>query len=207
MNHREIDPDEVIDRLLTGLRDVEPPQGMQRRILDAATEHFATRRVWNLALPFTPAKSWTLAVTSVAIVALGITWIVPRDLHHVNQRADTRRHDTAAGSARPTHVSDTESLQSQPVRHSVRATQRQTVAAVESLSTEDALAVSEMNAPSRPAPPLPLTRQEKLLAEAVHQAGAKELASLRPEVRVRQMELSKAEFHDFFEPPAAKDNE
>jgi hypothetical protein len=64
-----------------------------------------------------------------------------------------------------------------------------------------------MNAPSRPAPPLPLTRQELLLAEAVHQAGPEELSSLSPEVRARQMELSKAEFHDFFEPPPAKGNE
>jgi hypothetical protein len=64
-----------------------------------------------------------------------------------------------------------------------------------------------MNAPSKPAPPLPLTHQEKLLAEAAHQTGATDLSSLRPEVRDRQMELSKAEFHDFFDPPPAKDNE
>ncbi len=84
---------------------------------------------------------------------------------------------------------------------------RRSEAKPEALSAEDALAVSEMNAPSKPAPPLPLTHQEKLLAEAVHQAGPKELSSLSPEVRARQMELSKAEFHDFFEPAPAKDNE
>jgi hypothetical protein len=75
------------------------------------------------------------------------------------------------------------------------------------LSAEDALALSEMLAPSRPAPPLPLTHQEELLAEVVNRGGPEELSSLRPDIRARQMELSKAEFHDFFEPPPAKDNE
>jgi len=75
------------------------------------------------------------------------------------------------------------------------------------LSDEDALALSEMLAPSKPAPPLPLTSQEKLLAVVVHHGEPEELASLRPEVRARQMELSKAEFHDFFEPLTAKANE
>jgi hypothetical protein len=77
----------------------------------------------------------------------------------------------------------------------------------EPLSSEDALALSEMLAPSKPAPPLPLTHQERLLAEAVNRGGPEELSSLRPDVRAREMGLSEAEFHDFFEPPPAKDNE
>ncbi len=64
-----------------------------------------------------------------------------------------------------------------------------------------------MLAPSKPAPPLPLTRQEKMLADVVHRGEPEELASLSPEVRARQMELSQAEFHDFFEPPPAKASE
>ena len=72
---------------------------------------------------------------------------------------------------------------------------------------QEALAVSEMLAPSKPAPPLPLTHQEKLLAQVVHQGQPEELATLRPEVRAKQMEISKAEYKDFFEPPPVKDNE
>jgi len=64
-----------------------------------------------------------------------------------------------------------------------------------------------MLAPSKPAPPLPLTRQEKMLAEVVHRGEPEELASLSPEFRAKEMELSRAEFSDFFEPPPAKDNE
>ena len=77
----------------------------------------------------------------------------------------------------------------------------------EDITDLDALAISEMNAPSKPAPPLPLTHQEELLSETLHQTGPKDLSSLRPEVRAKLMELSKAEFHNFFEPPPAKDNE
>lgn len=207
MNPHKIDSDELIDRLFVSLRDVKLPQGMEHRIVDVATEHFATRRGWKLALPTATGKSWTLAVASVAIVALGTTWVLSRNLHNVSQRADVRRDSNAATeSAQHAYASNNELLQLRPAKHSHPA-QRQTAEVVESLSAEDALAISEMNAPSRPAPPLPLTHQERLLAEAVHKANPEELATLTPEVRVRQLELSKAEFHDFFEPPLARDNE
>jgi hypothetical protein len=70
-----------------------------------------------------------------------------------------------------------------------------------------ALAVSEMLAPSKPAPPLPLTHQEKLLAQVVRTGDPEQLADLKPDVREKQVELAKAEFQNFFEPPPAKDNE
>jgi hypothetical protein len=78
----------------------------------------------------------------------------------------------------------------------------------ETLPTDqEALAVREMLAPSKPAPPLPLTHQERMLAQVVHKGEPEELATLRPDVREKQMEISKAEYQAFFEPLTVKDNE
>ncbi len=74
------------------------------------------------------------------------------------------------------------------------------------VSGSDAIALSEMHAPSHPAPPLPLTPQEKLLLRIAHKGDPVELAMLRPEIRARQQAEGKAEFEKFFELPTSGDN-
>ena len=65
--------------------------------------------------------------------------------------------------------------------------------------SEDSLAMREMMAPSQPAPPMPLTKQEKLLLRLVHKGDPVELAMLNPELRARQIAEGRAEFQRFFE--------
>jgi len=202
MSQREINSDEAIDRLLTGLRNAEPPQGMERRVLEAAQARVAERNGWMDAV-LVRSRPWAVAAVGVVILSLAAS----NALHKKGRIEGTSVKTPIASRA----VIQAAQLEEAPAagrpRRGEVSLPRQNEAKAEVLSAEDALAVSEMNAPSRPAPPLPLTRQEELLAEAVHQAGPEELSSLRAEVRARQMELSKAEFHDFFEPPPAKANE
>ena len=208
MKHCQTNPDEAIDRLLAGLRTVEPTHGMQQRILRGAREKAGAQSQSSLQLPFTKRYSWMVTAASIAVIGLVASWTVART--HRNAEVATLRpaHLTAtiapiAGTRlTPAPIADTRSSQ-----QSRRTSSEVRAEPAESVVDLDALALSEMNAPSRPAPPLPLTRQEKLLSDAVHQAGPEELASLRPEVRARQMELSKAEFRDFFDPPLAKGDE
>jgi hypothetical protein len=63
---------------------------------------------------------------------------------------------------------------------------------------EEALAVREMNAPSRPAPPLPLTAQEKALVRFVRTRTPEELAAIDPAKWAAQDEQQRAEFDRFF---------
>ena len=77
----------------------------------------------------------------------------------------------------------------------------------QSLSEEDAIALSEMRAPSHPAPEMPLTQQERLMLRIVHGGDPVELAELDPQVRAAQYAQQKAEFKDFFEPPKTGDKE
>jgi len=202
MSQREINSDEAIDRLLTGLRNAEPPQGMERRVLEAAQARVAERNGWMDAV-LVRSRPWAVAAVGVVILSLAAS-----NALHKRGRIERTSVKTPIASRALTQAAQLEEAPAvgRPRREEV-SLPRPSEAKPEVLSAEDALAVSEMNAPSRPAPPLPLTRQEELLAEAVHQAGPEELSSLRAEVRARQMELSKAEFHDFFEPPPAKANE
>ncbi len=55
-----------------------------------------------------------------------------------------------------------------------------------------------MLAASRPAPPIPLTLQEKLLLRVARSTDPAQLAMLNPEMRARQEAESNAEFRRFF---------
>lgn len=71
-----------------------------------------------------------------------------------------------------------------------------------STTPTDAQALADLHAPSQPAPPLPLTPQEKLFRHALHYGNLTQLAELNPEVRARQDAAETAAFKAFFpEPP------
>ena len=202
MNHREIDPDEAIDRLLKGLCDVEPPQGMQRRILNAAaTERTPLRQNWSI----TPAKSWTLAVTSVAIAAVAITWMMNKGQPDEHDNAERGRHGahTAVSAAQIPTVEF--SPAQQPHARHVLTTLDHKASNTERLDPEDALALSEMKAPSHPAPPMPLTEQELLLIRILRKGDPVELAMLDPKFRTNEEASRRADFDRFFAPPPSPD--
>jgi hypothetical protein len=62
----------------------------------------------------------------------------------------------------------------------------------------DSAALEEMHAASYPAPPMPLTEQERLLLRLVHKDDPVELAMLDPKLRALQDLEDKAEFQRFF---------
>ncbi len=70
----------------------------------------------------------------------------------------------------------------------------------------DAVALSDTRAASQPAPPLPLTEQERLLLRMVHRGDPVELAMLEPELQRREVAEGKAEVQRFFDPSTSRDN-
>jgi hypothetical protein len=64
-----------------------------------------------------------------------------------------------------------------------------------------------MHAASFPAPPMPLTEQEKLLLRIVHRGDPVEMAMLDPAVRAARDAEEKADVARFFERPTTKGNE
>jgi len=207
--------DEAIDKVFASLRSAELPAGMEDRILRrlemGSLEARAVRPRFGwlkaaYAWMWKPAPmmyiAGSLALASLLVVIGFSLWL---------QRSQAAPQQVAAApiasnSPHRSIIPAPPSAYRAPVRgvHEVKAS---SAPQSHPLSDENALALSEMLAPSKPAPPLPLTHQEEMLAAVVHRAEPEELASLRPDVRAMQMEISKAEFHDFFEPPPAKDSE
>lgn len=199
MKHYDRSPNEAIDRVLSGLRETEPPDGMRERVLRSARERTSKRHRWSLQLGLTGTRWWAVPAVSVTMIALAVSWTVAHN--HRSVRETTH----APANLSPTnHLTAETHLGSAPTArpsHEARLLSEHTALA-EPISGEDALAISEMLAPSKPAPPLPLTHQENLLAEVVHHGAPEELATLKADVRAKQMEIAQAEFHDFFEPPS-----
>jgi hypothetical protein len=164
------DPDRTIENLLAGLRDAEPPPGMHRRILDAMVAGRATTHS-SLRL-LHPAIAMSLAC------ALAITiWVQ----HHRHIPTNLRSYTTNVDAPRtkpPQTVADT------TPRELRRSTSK--------------VLLRPTQTPGFPAPPLPLTQQEKLLLRLAHRNDAQDMNLLNPNVQAQQSAKATQQFQQFF---------
>jgi hypothetical protein len=68
----------------------------------------------------------------------------------------------------------------------------------------DAPAAGETRTASFPAPPLPLTEQERLLLRLAHRGDAENMALLNPDVQAQQIAKATEQFQQFFAINAAE---
>ena len=179
-----MDSNEAIDRVLTGLRDVSAPAGMEQRV-HAAMEHRAaqeTGRHW---------RSWSLGLAAaVVLLAVGVISIRPRGSHT----------EAVASVAQPLVLPNPEPASEARARNTeiLRVAQNEhghrTSAKRETVQQEATTSI--------PAPPMPLTEQERLLLQLAHRTDATELTPLNAEARAKQNAAFDAEFQEFFAPPA-----
>jgi hypothetical protein len=183
-------PEEAIDRVMTGLRGAEASPGLERRILAAVEARASARQV------ATPRWAWRVALAGMvaACLFLAITAIH----RHGQTTTQAQQHVLPAEAAEG--IQEASLLPRAPVA-STRTTVRNAVHArnVQPISAADAMLLREMRAPSHPAPEAPLTKEEKLLLRAVHTGDPQVTAMLDPEVRARQDAESDAEFQKFVE--------
>ena len=70
------------------------------------------------------------------------------------------------------------------------------------LAQAEAQALDDLHAPSHPAPPLPLTAQERAILHLLHREGTVELAQLDPAKQVAESAREQLARKQFFDPPA-----
>jgi hypothetical protein len=172
------DADEAIDRLMAGLRDAEPSPGMKRRIFEAMDARQGTRSAWFLRP--------SVAASLVCAAALAASLIVTT---RVNQRSHT-----------PASAADVRQ-QTQPlaVTHKAPIEPRRTAARVTARRPRDLPAGSVMQSAGYPAPPLPLTEQEKMLLRVAQRNDAQNKALLNPDFQAAQSAKNTEQFQHFFE--------
>ena len=201
--------EEIIHQALTGLRDIQAPAGMEDRVLQALQDRASSASVWRWWKPVErTARSWAwgVAAAGVAVAFLSLAVL----------SAHRRGHGTLELNRQPVLVTAQPATVQTAVPEQVAAPHaipvklaavRKETQKTQPLSEEDAIALSEMRAPSHPAPEMPLTEQEKLMLRIVRGGDPVELAELDPQVRAAQDAEQKAEFKNFFEPPRTGDKE
>lgn len=201
--------DDAVDKILAALRNAVPPEGMETRIVQRLANHASSvptpARHWHAGLAGSTSTGawWRGAIAGAAAATLAICAVLL-----VQHRARTTPipAQTAAGSNATTpfspspHVTPTSQSRTIPCAHTT-VFRVDTSLPVKSQEDLHAQADGESTAPSRPAPELPMTSQERSLARLAHTADPRELASLSPEIQARREAEDAAEFRKFFTPP------
>jgi len=216
--------EDAMEKVLAGLREVEAPDGMERRILSAldALEDetsVGARSGWNWLRPMwlvAPLRSVVTrpVVCGMALASLvAIGFLIPAfrgtgraPVKPTPARSKIELPSTGPGPSAASGGAVTEIAPLPPARagvEAVRTTDLRVVArrsdgTSESAADDDSLAVSEMRAASHPAPPMPLTEQERLLLRIVHKDDPVEVAVLNPAWRAARDAEDQAEFQRFF---------
>ena len=215
--------EDAMEKVLEGLRGVEAPDGMERRILSAldALEDktsVGARSVWSwlrpmwLVAPLRPVVTRPVicGIALASLVAIGFLipafrgiWRAPVQSTPAKSKVELPSAGSGTSAASATSVAEVAPLP--PARAGVEAARRTDVNVVrtsygksESAADDDSLAVSEMRAASHPAPPMPLTEQERLLLRIMHKDDPVEVAVLNPAWRAARDAEDQAEFQRFF---------
>ncbi len=196
---RQNHPDKGVATLLDALRNAEIPPGMEARILNAlerSTEasldseqaapapHFSRRWLRR------PEFAFSLAAIALLALALGLRTTSRHAPAAQPSAASTSSPDRAPRAHTRFTPADQSSRRPEP--HS-----RHPSATASYAATRDAAA---RQPDSFPAPEAPLTAQERLLLQIIHQGDPLEIAALNSGLRDAEAADDAAEFEDFFKP-------
>jgi hypothetical protein len=214
--------EEAIERVLAGLREVETPEGMERRILAGLEGRVQARSglgrfapAW-LAMPSRPVATMSLmcgiAFAGLFAIALAIPAIRRFGHTPAQSLSQPKVNSVSVESlipAVPETVAKDAQLRSSEsgARSGARFAARKNAIRTKAVRDSDSVALNEMHDASFPAPPMPLTEQERLLLRIVHRGDPVEMAMLDPAVRAARDAEEKAAVTNFFEPPTTKGNE
>lgn len=170
--------DPTIERLLAALRDAEPSAGIEGRILQAmeAREAQASTPFWHGLRPVATSLASALVMIGLLIVAIH---------QHRRLPSETTSHRSPPAVQRTT--------QPQVVAQQASIAPRRPGSHRHPLS-----AVPETQVASFPAPPLPLTEQERLLLRLAHRRDPQDAAMLNPVAQAAQSAKATEQFQQFF---------
>jgi hypothetical protein len=210
--------EEAIEKVLAGLRDADAPAGIERRILDALEDPVSARsrsgwrwlRPMWLVAPAHPFAIGSLAC-GVALAALFAVALAIPAIRRLGYSPAQSKMNLAPAGALPSATSETvaksplsavstRSVEKTNVRGKMDARTTEAVREGDGDSTRgsDSVTLNEMRAGNHPAPPMPLTEQERLLLKIAHKGDPVEMAMLDPRMRAARDAEEGAEFQSFF---------
>lgn len=225
LSARQLDATEVlIEQALNAMRDAKPEAGMEARLLAALEHRGASQPGSLLARFFSRLRTPQLALGAGVAVVIALLVLVPLRIQRRSIASasapfarTTTTEETVAGNARPFFRASTAnrkvaSSTTPPARSPRYASEPSlqdaashlgsaSLASASSTDNPDALALAELRAPSQPAPPLPLTSQERILLGVAHHPQQFEITALDPVERASLTDRELADFHHFFYKP------
>ncbi len=196
-----------IDRVLQALRDVETPANLESRVMDALAQRAAVQHQPSWYRFFAGSPIWLRTAAALAgLCVAGFLIVIVTRTPQPPRMASGERPRRASTPPIPLLASQAPAGFPAPHSPSISArtadrNHRHTPRPTSTPAVVD-LATAEANAPSLPAPPLPLTRQERLLLRFARRSRTEEYALLTPEFRAREYAAERAAFRAYFDPPS-----
>jgi hypothetical protein len=206
------DPEDLLARIYSGLRDAQPPIGMQRRILESTRASdcpFAAvpaRRRWSSLDRSASMYSVACGIAAVLVPILVLLFVV-HPHRQTSPRLATSNTPLIHQSMSPasTLPKASNAQRARPVPSSARLRTASHKPTERVLCDCDPLALAELRAPSHPAPPLPLTAQEQLMLRIIRRGDPTQLAQLDPLQRQAALVRERAQVSKFFNPSTPGD--
>ena len=182
--------EELTTRVMDGLRNAEAPEGMDQRIVKALQERAASQPAthgFRFALP----SKWFAATGATLAACLTLS---------IFMRHRTEQLPAIAPTSSSSEVDVERSATRQPFKPLLQQSRQIKPPKAPSTAIPNIAAQRETLSSSYPAPPMPLTEQEKLLLRLAHKGDPMQLAMLDPSQRAAQNAADKADFQQFFHP-------
>lgn len=202
--------EEAIERVMAGLCEAKASPGMERRILEAVEDRASalSRSGWrrwrptSLRVPARPAAIRPSA-RGLALAGLFVAAVAIPSIYRMRRAPAPYGVRPVAALSQPRAASGLIAKSPQLPRpgSNARRMGRSGAKKTRLVGDKDSAAVRDTLSISYPAPPMPLTEQERLLLRIAHSDDPVELAMLNPEVRARREAQGEAEFKEFFPPP------
>lgn len=223
--------DRNIDRALAAIREAQPRSGLNSRILASLEQRAAAPQPARLGFSthfalWTAASAALIAIASLFVLHHQSTTPAQFSKSTVilsrARRAESKDPELARGETTVHPFSSTAVTGAHPstriarqgrvrmltytmptgVNKGLAPRDRSVATHLGSDTTNpDAQALADLHAPSHPAPPLPLTRQEKLFLHMLRYGNATQLAELNPMVREKEDAAEATAFKAFFPDP------
>jgi len=197
---------DAIDEALAALRNATPPEGMEARIADRMQQHASASQHETAAAH----AWWRGAVSGAAVATLAMAAVLFAQ-HHSQAMPQISAHAAAAanaGAVNAAYIKGSPTANDRGTPCAKPALLRAQLSAapprmeLTGLPTPAELRAATI-APSKPAPELPLTAQERELLRLARTADPKQLAAFDEEAQAKLEAQQAEDFDKFFTPPPA----
>lgn len=207
---RQLDHD--VDRVLRGFAQATPPAHMEQRVLAhierREQQPTATHPSCSSLLALRPRWAFATATLALGLTTIALITHSHHAPHTIASNTPTAPHapviaDSSAISTIPRSIgsSPRRAIQQHPPRSTTLVPAGNKPEPLDAATCHcDPIALAEASAPSHPAPPIPITGEERRILRLMRAGQYEQLAQLDPRNLEREMARERDDFNAYFQP-------